>query len=542
MIRGVKMEDHQEVKKEDIKNEAPMDDNFLREWAEPLDVKDIKSVQEQASDKRTSDLKVEQCVLYSNEEEFSTNANRCSKKPVTKRSNLGRTKISQKLDSLLSNLCKDAPVSDKFTNLCQYSCPKCEKDFAGWTALNRHSEQYHGVKTLSTLDVAAFICKTVCHMCRICSDKVLCDRFFILRHLKKTHQMSLGQYVTKFDSNTQEALSERSYSDNFIGNLCVYRCQKCRKTFSSQALWCHHRRVFSHCRDLKSRDCLIKTTYHKCKLCNKDFLCDQAYLNSHLKSAHGLSTEKYCQTTGCVRNKSREDTLRSLKTSKFIGNLCVFKCPGCNMTFKTSSGLKVHRWKKKHNDGTSEPMTTWVINGFAYKCEICSKLLLCDRKIIKVHMKDSHQILLDCRERYKAFINSFLTNLPVSETHGTLSVPLKNIPVNEISSTIGNLCRFQCILCKYFSQSWYILNRHYRNTHGKSKYVSFDKELVHTARYHACLMCPKAILSDRALLKIHLSSHKMKISKYENIFRRHGGKILPTFKDWLKENHEKATN
>ncbi len=115
-----------------------------------------------------------------------------------------------------------------------------------------------------------------------------------------------------------------------------------------------------------------------------------------------------------------------------------------------------------------------------------------------------------------------------------MAVSACQIPIKEITATIGNLCNFLCPHCdtKIF-YSWRILTKHVKSFHHKK--LTYSSSIVNTAQYHSCLICPKAILCDRFILLRHLrEKHKMSLSKYEQIYVKHGGKILPTYQAWLK--------
>ncbi len=183
-----------------------------------------------------------------------------------------------------------------------------------------------------------------------------------------------------------------------------------------------------------------------------------------------------------------------------------------------------------------------VISGCSYRCEKCNTLMFCDKTLISNHFKNLHNVFLKtdgvtkCVPQYKQMCQLFLQSLPVSaKTHDKAVVPISEIPFSEITSVIGNLCTFFCPKCvqKYFS-STRKLSKHMKDVHHKE--FTFKSRLVHTARYHACLVCPKAILGDRYLLYYHLRNcHKVSLPKYEEVFQRNGGKILPTYRCWLQE-------
>ncbi len=185
---------------------------------------------------------------------------------------------------------------------------------------------------------------------------------------------------------------------------------------------------------------------------------------------------------------------------------------------------------------------SYLVSGFSYKCTLCSSLMLCDRFVIQNHMTTKHQKKLsfttfsENRLQYQKLCDDFMKGLPVSaHVHENKIVPVEKVPITEISSTIGNLCTYFCPYCDTNNlSSWVIFKHHVRTVHFKKE--AFRPSIVQTARYHSCLICPKAMLNDRGILVFHLmKKHKMSLGKYEKIFSKHGGKVLPTYKKWLRE-------
>ncbi len=142
----------------------------------------------------------------------------------------------------------------------------------------------------------------------------------------------------------------------------------------------------------------MKSTYHNCQLCNKVVLCEKYYLQNHVKKCHKISLEQYCINTGCQMKEDKNSIiLKSLEISNQIDNFCVFGCPICHKTFQSSLSLKEHRLRLKHNLTSGQSQTKYIISGFSYQCKMCKKLILCDRQIIKNHMRSQHKVKLIVR-------------------------------------------------------------------------------------------------------------------------------------------------
>ncbi len=367
--------------------------------------------------------------------------------------------------------------------------------------------------------------------------------------MENKHNILLKEYVKKFNLENFKGVSHEqlaSYdqlSDNVIGNLCIRKCNDCEMEFSCLSSLQTHQKALSHKNVTSNQDNFVKKVCHKCKICNKTIICDMSFIYSHIKNAHKLSFKAYCKDYGVTFAKTTKAILiESMKVSPFVDDLCIFACTDCGKLFNTSPALFTHRSRKKHGK-KNDKSATEPVKGFSYQCKVCSKLLLCDKYIISVHMKNSHKIKTTSKRQYKEWCETFKKSLPVSQTvHNQLTVPVTEIPLGEITSTIGNLSSFSCPKCaKNNFFGWESLKNHFKTIHLQK--ITYSSDLVRTARYHACLICPKAVLSDRSLLKRHLwSIHQVNISRYEKIFLRNGGTTLPSYQNWLKESWKKKSS
>ncbi len=352
--------------------------------------------------------------------------------------------------------------------------------------------------------------------------------------------MLAKQYIEKFGFDTTKAFLQATVSDKVIGNLCVYKCDKCGCILNSKGLLYLHKKNHSHHSVSSSNECLIKSFLHICKLCDKSVLCDQQTFSQHFRHNHNISLGEYCKRTGCILTKHDNVTqsfLKSLKESQTPDNLCIFSCNLCNSEQNRFFAFKKHL--KSHKESTIQSIPSYLVQGFSYKCKKCDKLVLCDLGAIQRHLKKAHcennnfESLL-MQRKYKIFCDSFIGKIPVSTRmwqNKTLSI--SKIPIKEVTSIFGNLCTFTCPKCNNDYQSYLTMVRHCKKSH--SHHIKYDFSLVSVARSHACLVCPTVILSDRTFILHHLNKrHKMSLTEYERIFKRNGGKTLPSYNDWIK--------
>ncbi len=552
-----------------IKNEKglmkPYDDNFLREWAE-TEERVIKQESKPIAEAQVKNLAVDSELSESedpahdvssfNEESHETNTygkkddrvSRFSLIALAKKIDIKRhRKSSRELDELIKSLCKDAVITGEVRSLCRFTCPKCGHEMGSWKLVRKHFGKESSCKhILSLTDVVELISTIVCHVCKLCSEKVLCDGEFIQRHLLARHKMQVRNYTEKFGFDTSKPMVEITYSNKVIGNFCIYQCDDCNAQFNLFHLLLRHQRDLSHKRSYKTKDNIIEKVYHQCQLCQKVLLSEKTIVRNHLYTFHRVSLKEYYKKTGCVEVAKKAHVFAKLITrlqiTNCIANKCSFSCSACNSIFESAYDLIIHRRKERHIRDSGQPLITCLVKGFAYKCEICSSLMLCDRDVIRKHMYKAHKQLMDTKQnyekelQYQKICKSFMENIPKSSiVTETKILHVSKIPIGEISSAIGNLCRFACKYCEVQNvySSWYQLGKHCQNIH--KKFPTYSSSIVLTARYHACLICQKAVLSDRFILREHLSrQHKKSLSSYEKIFCKHGGKTLPTFNKWKR--------
>ncbi len=210
-----------------------------------------------------------------------------------------------------------------------------------------------------------------------------------------------------------------------------------------------HLKASTHGRQ-KYFDGPIKTVYHKCKICDKSLLCDHLILLKHFKWNHNLTPEEYCEKTKTTMMNCRNfprSFLNSLIISKKVYNSCVFACYVCSEQINRFETFRKHI--KKHNPGPSGPLMKYLVKGCSYQCKNCPSLMLCDRKVIAAHVRKVHKSLSRRRTQYEKEREEFLKETPISsKVWDKTLVPSSQIPLQEQSSKIGNLCCYICPDCK----------------------------------------------------------------------------------------------
>ncbi len=542
--------DLKNFKKEKVDDEDDNDDCWLKEWTEESlnikkdDVDDCwlkewAAEPEQVKEESKLSPNYIQDDMENRNGNASSGLDKTSKTKSKGNQKCSRNPMTNRVNALIEKACHGAPESKKPINLCQFQCNHCQKILPTFSGIRQHYGKNHVGENICLEDVGEIIVSVSSYVCLICSSKTLCDTVFIRRHLK-THGYTVNQYVQKFQVDMSNEPPGTVYSENVIGNFCKYLCKNCEMEFTCRINFISHQR---------NRDCIfeshgvmVKKVQHRCKLCGKSVQCEVHSLKGHFKHMHNINIEEYCRRTGCTFDDSNSKhfsstVLKSLKVSKKVGFLCIFKCEKCGKKFH-----QLHRYYEhihKHHNNLSGSFVTSFHSGYSYKCTICHTLILCDKMVIKRHLMINHkEIYMKSTMTYNDYCKTFFKNIPVSSKVWPKStVPVHKIPNKDITKNVGNLCQFKCLECdtRDFS-SWTSLQFHYKRVHQKN--IGYSSCYVTTGRYHACLLCPKAVLCDRIFLYRHLytKGHKMmSLPEYEKIVRINKGKVLPILEEWKEQ-------
>ncbi len=160
-----------------------------------------------------------------------------------------------------------------------------------------------------------------------------------------------------------------------IDDLCEFFCLACDKCFDSLEHFQQHRKK-GPC---KGQTCVnsqtvTKQVAYECSLCQKLLLCDRSTITNHLRSNHRMKRDEYLAKTGQTfvsntwRQRRELEKMARLKenipvahiahndlmpqgsassdsVTLEIGNLCMFRCPSCELDIASYGVLKRHMFK-----------------------------------------------------------------------------------------------------------------------------------------------------------------------------------------------------
>ncbi len=328
----------------------------------------------------------------------------------------------------------------------------------------------------------------------------------------------IGTRCTGKTNKTQFSFArKKNVSVDAIPGLCNLKCPHCSLLYQSWTKFRKHVKA-KHKEVLEVANFqryLSKITVHVCRICREDVFCETYSLFTHM-GKHKLRLTDYRETyeRGTSRKEKLENILRKGRlSSHIIGSLCTFRCPECDMRHTNLHSFRQHTYKHHYQSKTQ--IHFWIKyleDVVTHKCKICSKLLLNDTTIIRLHVQGEHN-MKSLKEYAKR--NGLKYVWRDFNTHNNA---LSNC--QEDTRQVGNICKFACSACSHNTMTWRSMKKHL-NISGHD--TSFRKEwskYIEETRFHKCLICKRNVLNDRVFLENHLNNHhKKKFTQYVKEFK-----------------------
>ena len=214
------------------------------------------------------------------------------------------------------------------------------------------------------------------------------------------------------------------------------------------------------------------------------------------------------------------------QTTFKVENLCTFRCTSCQGSFGSFSQVTRHKSCPKSH-GNYE-----VTEAKYHTCCLCSKRMLCDRKVINIHVRGHNSLT------WQEYMATAAEKDASGDKHTTfglekeldretrlksevalISPPLESIyvqrdvylPEEKTADSIAYLCLFQCTKCKLTMKKWRTFEAHLMRC---VKSVKFRSSYLLEARYYRCEICPLKMLCDPVIIRRHYrKTHKIPSSK-----------------------------
>ncbi len=338
------------------------------------------------------------------------------------------------------------------------------------------------------------------------------------KHRKKT--------VVQRNKIGSPKLKTAAFSKLALNGLCHFKCLQCSTRHEGWEFFCSHMKQ-SHNEKPKRADhkmFLSKAILHVCEICSKRILCDCSFLESHMNHKHQMPILEYRRlyednhapkpkdiiSKGELRGKQMQTLAAGTLSMNKIGNFCSYKCPSCNTTSNNYDTFRRHKAKNKmcSQEISAKDFYMYTTEVVTHRCNICSKLLLCDLKFISIHMFN-HGIK-------KIGEYSERTGCEVSTSSKIRSKAMEEVFQGaKMSDSIGNLCKYKCTNCGHIRTNWPGMMDHLKkNKHYDSCGKEWFRYLTETV-IHQCVMCSQKVLNDRYFIKSHLrKSHGLTLRDY----------------------------
>ncbi len=182
---------------------------------------------------------------------------------------------------------KNAEVSESAaTGLCTFTCPDCSANHRSRVSFELHLKKHHQKEIkMSNFECLKYMTKVTVHVCKICSDKIFCEKGFLKNHFRSKHKLSLASYRKNYNcgiykEKLQKLLETGKMSHYKVGNFCSFKCPKCSRIINSLSNFKTHKHNSKRClQDVRANlwvECLHGDIItHKCKICSKLLLCDK---------------------------------------------------------------------------------------------------------------------------------------------------------------------------------------------------------------------------------------------------------------------------
>ncbi len=444
------------VKQECESDSIASDDNWLFEWSNPQNHESVKVeanfeikselIGNENSENSNMDVKIHRKTSITHKIQKERATPRISGEDIGEKlkNKLGKRNVllHGKDDILTKSLqwkeaLKQAEVSDAVANLCEFQCPKCNVSFAAKKSLYVHLRTTKHATSSKNKNVNTYVTKIVAHECHICSKRLLCDKTVILSHIKNSHKIrSLNTYNDRascfehlskktktkieFKDFKEKLKPEQKHITKKVGSLCEFSCLHCHYSCKNWTSMKRHIKDFNHGPLLSIIKYVTNAIFHRCFICNELVFCDLAVLSLHQHNRHQLKISKYKKLINvqnsdytmqqylstlrsCIesipviapkpKKVLKHDAIPDQCVTKNSGNLSFFKCCKCDKSNMSFTAFRQH-WRRKHKMKSFSFNRKNVAKACYHKCHICSKVMLCDNKVISGHVLAAHKMTL----------------------------------------------------------------------------------------------------------------------------------------------------
>ncbi len=531
------------VKKEE-ENESYFSDSWLWECVkmeedENTSIKEEQIKLEEKSSEESSDSKEEGAEMEVDDHEL---IKRQERNQTATNNAADEGDVSNSDQEVREKQDEPVVVVDSVENLCRYKCPECSDIFRCRSSFCHHlNKSKHSAGGKHKKDTGNYLTKTVFHRCKICAKIILSDRDIIKQHVttishnlgtlheytnmknkereklqQKFKDFYKGKQLNNFHckeylrsesrkhgqeevtrkpltdksadefsiQETQKRKSEQIIVTDEVASLCEFKCPKCYHAYRCKDSLVSHLKskhaVVLSCKDLNSS--LVNVTFHRCKICHKNILCEKGVIKHHVSYNHNIENlEEYINMT-----KSEVESLQQ----KF------------NLARK------------------SKP----------------KKIIHCREYYITLQKNDQiDSVQSNAHKKKPTTVKASEEGIDVNN----MGRPKKEIDSllddNYVTDKIVNLCKYKCPSCDDIHRNGKSLRQHFRKTGHSMEGQNFRNlnDCVVKKVFHKCKICSEEILCDSENIMTHVKKHNITVLwNYAH--------MTSTEKDFHKQKYEVA--
>ena len=415
---------------------------------------------------------------------------------------------------------------------CQITCSLCGREHKSLAKYYQHLENVHQTTVTKTpLGMDSLVPK---HKCLVCLGRhITFDERSIKAHLRKLHDMSIGEYETQFSSELKRLFTDIiGDAGEPVKNIVKYtpkklvyqwdqsvvNCALCSNKFTSiskyyQHLYHKHQTTIKQ-HPLGSDSHLPK---HTCLLCKNVFSFDEARVANHMKKFHNITLSEYEQQFPHELEALFSKSKTVSKKHNFEWDQCKISCALCKQLFKSLAKYHQHLSKIHQTTFTKTPLDKNNIIS-EHKCLLCSRRQITfDEQNVNAHLLKMHSITIgEYENRFSNELKNLFSKGYVDE--GESSSKSVVYMTSKDLKYEWDRCEVYCALCSMLFKSvtkYYQHLYHKHRTSIKQHPLSKDSILAK----HTCLICKCVHNFDEGRVSAHLKKfHHISLSQYEQQF------------------------
>ena len=314
-----------------------------------------------------------------------------------------------------------------------------------------------------------------------------------------------------------------------VANRCQYKCVLCPSVANNWKALCDHAFLKHQINvTLGGKDrWLTRKVLHCCAICGKLILCDMKVIHAHVGNLHGMKMLEYRSlrqrqpllqgnNTQIEYQPPRAPGVDPASVRTVVGDLCEYHCHQCLFEGSSWGEMRSHL-VQAHSLGdaalAAQDKHSFITKRIWHRCCICSKIVLCERRVIEGHVRLAHSmemeqylLLVKFEERKQGgdIIDVEDGGNEGNNDEEETSLLLDEANAQKVTTEVKNLCTFQCDMCPFVERSWVQMNHHLKEHGVAVPTKAMRRKLTREGVLHRCIICNKKTLCDLRFIRQHL--------------------------------------